>query len=230
MDSFIGTILPVAFNYAPQGWAFCNGQAMSISQNSALFALIGTTYGGDGVNTFNLPDLRGRMPVGAQAPSPNLPNVAMGQLSGAASATLNATGSATVALTTANLPAHNHGATFTPTGGSGAPEVTVHVSSDIGTSAAPIAGGYLAALKPPGPGASQLAYRADAGAGTVALNGATASVTGGAGGGGTVSVANTGGATPLAAPVSVTGQVATMSPGLGINFIICIQGIFPSRQ
>ncbi|MEO7641328.1 MAG: tail fiber protein, partial [Ramlibacter sp.] len=57
MEAFMGTILPIGFGYAPRGWAFCNGQLMSIAQNSALFALLGTTYGGDGVQTFGLPDL-----------------------------------------------------------------------------------------------------------------------------------------------------------------------------
>jgi microcystin-dependent protein len=63
MDPFLGEIRIVAFDYAPMGWALCNGQLLSISQNSALFALLGTTYGGDGRNTFGLPDFRGRAPV-----------------------------------------------------------------------------------------------------------------------------------------------------------------------
>lgn len=67
MDPFIGTIMPVAFNFAPQGWALCAGQAMSIAQNAELYSLIGTTYGGDGVATFALPDLRGKMSDGAAA-------------------------------------------------------------------------------------------------------------------------------------------------------------------
>jgi microcystin-dependent protein len=59
MNTYIGSILLVAFNYAPQGWAFCQGQLMNISQNSALFSLLGTTYGGDGKATFALPNLTG---------------------------------------------------------------------------------------------------------------------------------------------------------------------------
>lgn len=62
MEPFIGTIMPVGFNYAPIGWAFCNGQVMSIQQNQALFALIGTYFGGNGTTNFLLPDLRGRTP------------------------------------------------------------------------------------------------------------------------------------------------------------------------
>ncbi len=64
MDPFLGEIRLVGFNFAPQGWAFCNGQIMSIAQNTALFSLLGTMYGGDGMATFALPDLRGRAAVG----------------------------------------------------------------------------------------------------------------------------------------------------------------------
>ena len=63
MDVYIGTILMVGFNFAPQGWALCNGQLLSIAQNTALFSLLGTNYGGDGVRTFALPDLQGRVPI-----------------------------------------------------------------------------------------------------------------------------------------------------------------------
>lgn len=63
MDPFLGQISLVGFNYAPRGWAQCNGQIMSIAQNTALFSLLGTTYGGNGQTTFALPDLRGRAPM-----------------------------------------------------------------------------------------------------------------------------------------------------------------------
>jgi microcystin-dependent protein len=62
-DPFIGEIRMVGFNYAPAGWVNCDGQLAPVSQNAALFSLLGTTYGGDGVNTFALPDLRGRVPI-----------------------------------------------------------------------------------------------------------------------------------------------------------------------
>ena len=62
---FLGMIAIFPFNFAPRGWAFCNGQLLPISQNQALFSLLGTTYGGNGVQTFALPDLRGRTPVDA---------------------------------------------------------------------------------------------------------------------------------------------------------------------
>ncbi len=78
MDPFIGEIRLVGFNFAPQGWAFCNGQLMSISQNTALFSLLGTMYGGDGRTTFALPDLRGRAAVGS-GQGPGLADTAQGE-------------------------------------------------------------------------------------------------------------------------------------------------------
>ena len=97
MDTFIGTIALFGFNFQPRGWAFCNGQLMSISQNSALFSLLGTMYGGDGVTTFGLPDLRGRFPVG-QGNGPGLSPYQVGQMGGTEQQT----------ITTAQLPAHTH--------------------------------------------------------------------------------------------------------------------------
>ena len=93
---FIGEIRCFGFNFSPQGWAFCNGQLISISQNAALFNLIGTTYGGDGLNTFALPDLRSRVPV-HQGSFAGVTYV-MGQVGGVENVT----------LTTQEIPAHNH--------------------------------------------------------------------------------------------------------------------------
>ncbi|MEZ4778780.1 MAG: tail fiber protein [Flavobacteriaceae bacterium] len=98
MEPFIGQIQPFGFNFAPQGWALCNGQLLSIAQNSALFSLLGTTYGGDGQTTFALPDLRGRIPLHFGS-GPGLPTYQMGQRAGSYQITLN----------TSNLPTHNHG-------------------------------------------------------------------------------------------------------------------------
>lgn len=99
-EPFIGEIKIFGFNFAPQNYQLCSGQLLPIAQNTALFSLLGTTYGGNGQSTFGLPDLRGRMPIG-QGQGPGLPNYMMGELSG----TTNVT------LTTANLPAHVHPAT-----------------------------------------------------------------------------------------------------------------------
>ena len=66
-EPYVGEISPVAFSFARKGWAFCNGQLLPISQNTALFSLLGTTYGGDGINTFGVPDLRGRVIVSSNS-------------------------------------------------------------------------------------------------------------------------------------------------------------------
>lgn len=96
-EPFLGEIRMVGFTFAPQGWALCNGQIMSISQNTALFSLLGTTYGGNGQTTFALPDLRGRVPVQA-GQGPGLTNRTQGELSGEENHTLIST----------EMPAHNH--------------------------------------------------------------------------------------------------------------------------
>ena len=87
MDQFLGQVIAVGFNFAPSGWVLCNGQLLSISEFSALFQLLGTTYGGDGVNTFGVPDLRGRSPLG-QGTGPGLPTAVLGQMAGSESVTL----------------------------------------------------------------------------------------------------------------------------------------------
>jgi microcystin-dependent protein len=96
-EPFIGEIKMFGGNYAPQGWAFCDGSSLPISQNDALFSLIGTTYGGDGQQSFNLPDLRGRVPVHR------------GTLQGVTYQLGWNSGAEAVQLTPANLPAHTHG-------------------------------------------------------------------------------------------------------------------------
>jgi len=94
MDPFLGEIRMFGGNFAPQGWATCDGQILPIAQNTALFSLLGTTYGGNGQTTFALPDLRGRLPVHIGG------GLTIGQ----------ADGSETVISTTTNLPAHTHAA------------------------------------------------------------------------------------------------------------------------
>ncbi|WP_179413256.1 phage tail protein [Mucilaginibacter sp. E4BP6] len=93
----IGEIRAFAGSFAPAGWQLCNGQLLQIASNTTLYALIGTTYGGDGITTFGLPDLRGRLIVN-QGQRPGLTNRVIGQAAGVESVT----------LVTANLPSHNH--------------------------------------------------------------------------------------------------------------------------
>lgn len=97
MTPYIGEIRMFAGNFAPRDWLLCDGSLLSVGTYNPLFALLGTTYGGDGVNTFALPDLRGRIPVGF-GQGAGLSNYNLGQRSG----------TETVTLTTPNLPAHTH--------------------------------------------------------------------------------------------------------------------------
>ena len=96
-EPFIGEISMFAGNFAPRGWAFCDGQLLSISENTALFSLLGTTYGGDGRTTFALPDLRGRVSVHPGSGA-GLSTYRLGQKGGVESAT----------MTAENMPSHNH--------------------------------------------------------------------------------------------------------------------------
>ena len=100
MEPFIGTITMFGGNFAPVGWALCDGQLLAVSQYDALFSILGTTYGGDGRTTFGLPDLRGRAPM-HKGNGPGLSNRNIGQKGGTFTNT----------LITANLPSHSHPAT-----------------------------------------------------------------------------------------------------------------------
>ena len=111
MDPFLGEIRIFAGNFAPRGWAFCDGSLLAIRSNTALFAVLGVTYGGDGRTTFGLPDLRGRTPV-QQGQGPGLSNYPLGSTGGATSVTLSQT----------QMAGHTH---------------TVKAASDLGESTNP---------------------------------------------------------------------------------------------
>src|SRR5881296_618990 len=97
MDPFVGEIRVVGFNFAPTGWAQCNGQLLPISQNTALFSLLGTFYGGDGKSTFALPNLEGSVPI-QSGQGPGLSDYVVGQSGG----------SETVSLIVSETPLHSH--------------------------------------------------------------------------------------------------------------------------
>src|SRR3978361_2243002 len=97
METFIGTIMMFAGNFAPSGWAFCNGALLPIAQYTALFSILGTTYGGEGRPNFGLPDLRGRVPL-SFGQGPNLSSYELGQQYG----------TETVTLQQQQMPAHTH--------------------------------------------------------------------------------------------------------------------------
>jgi microcystin-dependent protein len=112
-QAFLGSIHLFAGNFAPQGFAFCNGQILAINQNTALFSLLGTQYGGNGTSTFALPDLRGRSPIGA-GQGPGLTPFSQGDTGGSENAS----------LTIANLPGHAH-------------SLSIPASTNPGTTATP---------------------------------------------------------------------------------------------
>lgn len=145
---YLGEIRVVGFNYPPAGWATCNGQLLSISQNNALYALLGTTYGGDGVNTFGVPNLSGRVAVGAQngAPGPGLSSYPLGTIGGVENVTLNAT----------QLPIHGHPYSV-PLAGSTAGTISNNPAGNL-------------------PGAASGSYAGAAGGGNLAANAVTGTV------------------------------------------------------
>jgi microcystin-dependent protein len=166
----LGEIQIWSGNFAPRGWAFCDGSTLAIDQNTALFSLMGTTYGGDGETTFGLPDLRGRVPV-HQGQGPGLSQKNLGESSGAENVT----------LTVQSIPAHNH---------------VPGVSIDRSTSASPAGNVW---------GAWSGQQYSDQAANTT-VNPASIQLTGG-------------------------GQPHNnMPPYLGLNFIIALEGVYPSRN
>ncbi len=179
MEGTIAEIRLFAGNFAPNSWAFCSGQLLSIASNTALFSLLGTNYGGNGTTNFALPDLRGRVPVGVGT-GPGLSTINLGELGGAASTTLS----------TANLPAHNH-----PIVGS----MNVGAKNGTGNSISPT-GNY------PAQGITN-AYSTTQDAQMAPLNGS-------------LSVGLAGSNLPF----------NNMPPYLGMNYVICLFGIFPSRN
>lgn len=101
-ENLVGQFMYVAFNFAPKGWAFCNGQTLAINTNTALFSLLGTTYGGNGTSNFQLPNMQGRVPV-HMGQGPGLSPYTLGQVGG----------TETVTLISSNLPQHAHSLSLT---------------------------------------------------------------------------------------------------------------------
>lgn len=177
MESFIASIMMFGFNFQPRGWMYCDGRLVPISQYTAVFSLLGTTFGGNGQTNFGLPDLRGRVPVG-MGQGPGLQPVQLGEMAGTPSMT----------LTINQMPAHTHGAA-----------TTVGVSSSNPSS--------------------------DEAAGNVLANTATnfyAAANTASGGLGAVSTS--------IQPAGGSQPFDMHQPYLGINFCICMEGIFPSRN
>ena len=182
MDGTISEIRMFAGNFAPRAWMFCQGQVLSIAQNTALFALLGTTYGGDGQTTFQLPDLRSRIAKGT-GQGPGLPNYILGQLAGVESNTLTAN----------NIGSHSHALTGT---------AGILISSQDGHT--PVAVNNFPATN----GDTIYSSATDNSVMAPASLALTTSAQAGSG----------------AQPIN------NLKPYLAINFIICVEGIFPSQN
>ena len=171
-DSIIGEIRMFAGNFAPTGWAFCQGQLLPIAQNQALFSLLGTTYGGDGRTSFALPDLRGRVPVGF-GQGPGLSNRVIGEQFGSELVTLNIN----------QMPSHNHTVNA----------VTTEGNQNLPTNSLP--------------------------ANTKTLDKEYSNAN-----------ANTTMKATMVNPTGGSQPFGVSQPSLGVNFIIALQGIYPSRN
>jgi len=180
MEGVLAYVTLFAGNFAPRAWAFCAGQILPISQNTALFSLLGTTYGGNGQTTFQLPDLQGRAVVGA-GQSPGLSLYDLGQEGGTETFTMLST----------QLPFHTHAVSV---------GISPGCSSTNGNSPSP----NNAVYAPLSSGA--LAFGSNGGARMKAYNV-------------TLNTGFTGGNQPF----------SIRNPYLGLNYIICLQGVFPAR-
>lgn len=189
MEGTMAEIRLFAGDFSPKNWAYCNGQLLSIAQNNALFALLGTTYGGDGRVTFALPDFRGRHPLGS-GQGTGLPYYTLGQAGGTQNQSLLST----------NLPQHTHGVT-------GAPTISINQPCNTGEATGPEPEGQYPAL--PSDGAAMYSSVGDSTMKSFTLS----------------PVSN------LVASISGSSMPIPLgSPYLGINYIICMYGIFPSRN
>ncbi|GKT13964.1 tail fiber protein [Acidovorax sp. SUPP2522] len=209
MDPILGQIILWAVPWVPQGWALCDGTLLSINQNQALYSLLGTRYGGDGVNTFGLPDLRNRVPLGSQ----NM--VTIGGTSGAATASTNAIGAAILSL--ANLPAHTHGVTVAAGG-----TASVSIPADDTTGDNNVPGPTLIAGKATAGNNTAKVYSSKSS--TTTLKPFDAPLTLPA-----ITTQAAGSVTPTPVQMNVPVTVSTLQPGITLNFIIAVNGIYPSR-
>ena len=217
MDCFIGTILPWPLQWAPVDFNNCDGTKISINANQALFSLISNVYGGDGVQNFGLPDLRGRVPVGMDILGVNGVRYNPGQIGGA--------NQVTVSLTVNNLPAHTHAAQIGGNANGTLPALTgslgVSAAANSGTTNTPSATTVPAVVANVGPNPVKAYGTADnATKWPVAINGSGSPISIPLNGG-TISVGATGGGQPV--------QVSVMQPYQVINYIIATTGIYPPR-
>jgi microcystin-dependent protein len=244
-EPFLGQIMSVGFLFAPRGWAQCAGQVLPLNQNTALFSLLGTTYGGDGRTTMGLPDLRGRVIVGSGPSSTGSLNLPPGAIGGTASVTLNES----------QLPAHIHPATGTVSlGGLQATgnvslgvtaqisnqTVTVKGSMSATTDGAgsdlPTAGGTIG--DPSGSTKIYASYNPNTAVPLAEITSTgqfSAAATGTASGDVSLAVAATGTSGPtttitVGPNTNAAASFSILPPYLALFNVIALQGMFPSRS
>lgn len=208
MDEYIAIIKMFAGNFAPRGWMFCNGQILPINQYTALFSLLGTTYGGNGQTTFALPDLRGRFPLGTGS-GPGLTPRTLGEMAGTETVTLN----------TNEIPSHSHVIPALTLSG----QAKVRVSDAVADAFAAKNNALAQATQkftPTSPdGDRPKIYQTNA---TFAENNYL-----------NASSLDTSGLTTNSANSALAGGNLphnNMPPYLALNFIICVEGIYPPRD
>ncbi len=219
MTAYLGQIIMFAGDFAPEGWAFCDGRKLLMNDHAELFSFIGTMYGGDGIVDFALPDLRGRIPLasGGGPPTRSLRDYPTGVTAG----------NPTVKLTSDNLPKHNHTKIFEDTQRlnnkhSGA-LATVHTTDAAGTLSDP--GDAILAVKP----APALKLFAAYSSFSPSEFGELGGVMGGLQKGASVTsnIAINAAWGPLEKDPT---PISTLPPHVGINFLIATQGIFPPKS
>ncbi|MCX2583533.1 phage tail protein [Pedobacter sp. MR22-3] len=205
MEGYIGEIRAFGGNFAPVNWLFCQGQSMQINEYTTLFTVIGTIYGGDGVTTYNLPNIASRTVVGA-GQGTGLSAYNLGQISGEESHS----------LTVSELPTHNHqaSATFSTTAGSA--EISLNAVAAPGLEASPV-GNYLAQDSS---GTDNIYASEGSSTNLVSLNSKAAQVSKLSPPLATVNIGIAGSSVPH----------NNIQPVLAVNYIICIEGIYPSRN
>lgn len=181
MEGVIGYTTMFAGNFAPKNWAFCQGQIITIASNTALFSILGTTYGGNGTTTFGLPDLRGRTVVGV-GQGPGLSSYSLGQTGGAETDTLN----------TLNMPAHVH--PFAVVAANPATEGDASLSTAAGSVYARDTNGITPYAAAPNVSMAPLT-------GTIQM-----------------------------APTGANQAFSILRPLMGMNYIVCLRGVYPARN
>ncbi|TVZ56583.1 microcystin-dependent protein [Lutibacter sp. Hel_I_33_5] len=204
--SFIGSIILFAGDFPIRNWAKCEGQLLSIASNTALFSIIGTTYGGDGRTTFALPDLRGRVPVGTGA-GPGLIEIPIGQKVGRDKTT----------LAIPNIPAHKHTATVSDINATAEATVSIPATGSVANTYEPGNNAIFGAGEVISGKNEINMYSSAAANKTLKPFTAPVAITAT---GGNVAVGTTGSNTPF----------SNIQPSLGMTYLICLQGIYPSRN